>query len=254
MYNTVNASLGPDQPCAGDDKELSFVVPDQPCTPWFNPGIYDQQEMNLNLDLSYEHSEMVNVAGGAEWRNERFEIVLGDKPSWTEGSLASQGFTPGSNGFTGFGELTKGDWNRNNFAGYVDVEFSDPDGAWLLDVAGRVERFSDFGTTVNGKFAARVSVSEQLGLRASASTGFRAPTPGQQNAFNISTIYDPVIMDLTNNGTIPSTSLLAEEYDGLPLTPEKSFQHGVGGRIRWWSAQPLHGLLPDQGVGPADDE
>ena len=228
MYNTVNASLGPDQPCAGDDKELSFVVPDQPCTPWFNPGIYDQQETNLNFDLSYAYSDMVNIAGGAEWRNERFEIVPGDKPSWTEGSLATQGFTPGSNGFTGFGPLTEGNWNRNNFAGYVDVEFSDPDGAWLLDVAGRVEQFSDFGTTVNGKFAARVSVSEQLGLRASASTGFRAPTPGQQNAFNISTIYDPAIMDLTNNGTIPSTSPLAERFDGKPLTPEKSFNLALG--------------------------
>ena len=228
MYNTVNASLGPDQPCAGPDRNLSFVVPDQPCTPWFHPGIYDQQETNFNLDLSYAYSDMVNIAGGAEYRDERFEIVPGDRPSWTEGSLATQGFTPGSNGFTGFGPLTEGVWNRNNFAGYLDVEFSDPDDAWLLNVAGRVERFSDFGMTINGKFAARVSVSEQLGLRASASTGFRAPTPGQQNAFNISTIYDPAIMDLTNNGTIPSTSALAERFGGEALTPEKSINMALG--------------------------
>ena len=228
MYNTVNASLGPDQPCAGSDKEISFVVPDQSCTPWFHPGIYDQQETNFNFDLSYAYSEMVNVAGGAEWRNESFEIVPGDRPSWTEGSLATQGFTPGSNGFTGFGPLTEGVWDRSNFAGYVDVEFSDPDGAWLLDLAGRFEQFSDFGATMNGKFAARVSVSEQMALRASASTGFRAPTPGQQNAFNISTIYDPAIMDLTNNGTIPSTSPLAERFGGEALTPEKSFNLALG--------------------------
>jgi iron complex outermembrane receptor protein len=228
MYNTVNASLGPDQPCAGSDRELSFVVPDQPCTPWFHPGIYDQQETNFNADLSYAYSEMVNIAGGAEFRNERFEIVPGGRPSWVEGPLAAQGFTTGSNGFTGFGPLTEGVWNRNNFAGYLDVELSDPDDAWVFDVAGRVERFSDFGTTVNGKLAARVSASEQLGLRASASTGFRAPTPGQQNAFNISTIYDPVLMDLTNNGTIPSTSPLAEEYGGEPLDSEKSFNMALG--------------------------
>ena len=228
MYNTVNASLGPDQPCADDGRDISFVVPEQPCTPWFHPGIYDQQEMNLNLDLSYAYSEMVNIAGGAEFRNERFEIFQGSEESWTEGPLASQGFTPGSNGFTGFGPLTKGDWDRNNFAGYADVEFSDPGDAWLFDVAGRVERFSDFGTTVNGKFATRVSVSEQLGLRASASTGFRAPTPGQQNAFNITTIYDPEIMDLTNNGTIPSTNPLAEHFGGEPLRPEKSFNLAMG--------------------------
>ena len=228
MYNTVNASLGPDQPCAGSDRTLSFVVPDQPCTPWFNPGVYDQQEVNLNVDLSYALNERVNIAGGAEWRNERFEIIQGSTESWTEGPLATQGFTPGSNGFTGFGPLTQGVWNRNNFAAYGDMEIREPEGAWTFGVAGRVERFSDFGTTVNGKVAGRVSASDNLGLRASVSTGFRAPTPGQQNAFNISTIYDPAIMDLTNNGTIPSTSPLAMRFDGEPLTPEKSVNLAMG--------------------------
>ena len=228
MYNTVNASLGPDQPCAGADRTLSFVVPDQPCTPWFEPGIYDQQEVNLNVDLSYAMNERVNLAGGAEWRNERFEIIQGSTESWTEGSLATQGFTPGSNGFTGFGPLTEGIWNRNNFAAYGDLEVRESEGAWTFGAAGRVERFSDFGTTVNGKIAGRVSASEDFGLRASVSTGFRAPTPGQQNAFNISTIYDPAIMDLTNNGTIPSTSPLAVEFGGEPLKPEKSVNLAVG--------------------------
>ena len=228
MYNTVNASLGPDQPCAGADRTLSFVVPDQPCTPWFNPGVYDQQEVNLNVDLSYAANDRVNLAGGAEWRNERFEIVQGSTGSWTEGPLATQGFTPGSNGFTGFGPLTVGNWNRNNFAAYGDVEIREPEGLWTFGFAGRVERFSDFGTTINGKVAGRVSASENLGLRASVSTGFRAPTPGQQNAFNISTIYDPVIDDLTNNGTIPSTSPLAMNFGGQALKPEKSVNLAIG--------------------------
>ncbi|MCY3545337.1 MAG: TonB-dependent receptor, partial [Gemmatimonadetes bacterium] len=230
MYNTVNSSLGPDQPCATDQK-LSPHVPDQPCTPYFNPGIYDQQETNLNVDLSYAVNERVNFAGGAEFRNERFEIVPGDRASWTEGSLASQGFTPGSNGFTGFGPLTEGVWNRNNFAVYSDLEIREPEGAWTFGVAGRFENFSDFGSTINGKVAARVSLSEAFALRMSASTGFRAPTPGQSNAFNISTIYDPAIMDLTNNGTIPSTSDLAVEYGGEALTPETSVNLAVGGVV-----------------------
>ncbi len=228
MYNTVNASLGPNQPCAGADREISFVVPNQDCTPWFNPGIYDQQEVNLNFDLSYAMSEMVNVAGGAEWRNERFEIFQGSTESWTEGPLATQGFTPGSNGFTGFGPLTVGNWNRNNFAAYGDMEIREPTGAWTVGVAGRFENFSDFGTTFNGKVAGHLSVTEQFGLRASASTGFRAPTPGQQNAFNISTIYDPVIDDLTNNGTIPSTSPLAMNFGGEALKPETSVNLAMG--------------------------
>ncbi len=229
MYNTVNASLGPDQPCADGSRDISFVVPDQACTPWFGPGIYDQQDMNLNLDLSYAVDDRINMAGGAEFRNERFEIVEGTKESWTEGQLASQGFQPGSNGFTGFGPLTKGNWNRYNFAAYADLEINDRDGNWTVSFAQRIEHFSDFGMTANGKFAGRVGLSDQFALRASVQSGFRAPTPGQQNAFNISTIYDPAIMDLTNNGTIPSTNPLAEHFGGQPLKPEKSVNLAMGG-------------------------
>ncbi|MYI46082.1 MAG: TonB-dependent receptor [Gemmatimonadetes bacterium] len=228
MYNTVNASLGRDQPCADASREISFVVPDQQCTPWFNPGIYDQQETNLNLDLSYPLDDRMNLAGGAEFRNERFEIVRGSTESWTEGPLASQGFTPGSNGFTGFGPLTEGNWNRYNIAAYVDLEIDDPGDAWTLGLAQRIEHFSDFGTTWNVKLAGRLAVSEGFAMRSSASTGFRAPTPGQQNAFNISTIYDPAIMDLTNNGTIPSTNPLAVHFGGQPLKPEKSINLAMG--------------------------
>ena len=226
MYNTVNASLGPNQPCSTEG--TSPAVPDQSCTPYFNPGIYDQQEMNLNFDVSYEMSETMNLSGGAEWRNEIFEIIEGDRASWTEGPLATQGFTPGSNGFTGFGPLTAGDWSRNNFAAYGQAGFEDADDKWLVDVAGRVENFSDFGLTINGKVAARYSLNETFALRGAASTGFRAPTPGQQNAFNISTIYDPDIMDLTNNGTIPSTSDLAQLYGGEALQPETSVNVSLG--------------------------
>ncbi len=226
MYNTVNASLGPNQPCSTEG--TSPAVPDQSCTPYFNPGIYDQQEMNLNVDVSYEMSETMNLSGGAEWRNEIFEIIEGDRASWTEGPLATQGFTPGSNGFTGFGPLTAGDWSRNNFAAYGQAGFEDADDKWLVDVAGRVENFSDFGLTINGKVAARYSLNETFALRGAASTGFRAPTPGQQNAFNISTIYDPDIMDLTNNGTIPSTSDLAQLYGGEALQPETSVNVSLG--------------------------
>ena len=231
MYNTVNASLGPEQPCAkdaDDAKDISFVVPDQECTPWFNPGIYDQQEINLNLDIAYEFDDRINFASGTELRRERFEIIPGDQPSWDAGRLANQGFTPGSNGFTGFGPLTEGNWNRLNFSAYGDIEIADREAGWSLGFAQRVEYFSDFGLTANGKFAGRFGLSEENALRASVSSGFRAPTPGQQNAFNISTIYDPEIMDLTNNGTIPSTSALGMAYGGQPLKPERSVNIALG--------------------------
>ena len=60
------------------------------------------------------------------------------------------------------------------------------------------------------------------------SSGFRAPTPGQQNGFNISTIFDPALGDLVNNGTIPSISPVAALRGGEPLAPEKSINYTAG--------------------------
>ena len=60
------------------------------------------------------------------------------------------------------------------------------------------------------------------------SSGFRAPTPGQQNGFNIATIFDPALGDLVNNGTIPSISPVAALRGGMPLQPEKSVNYTAG--------------------------
>ena len=102
------------------------------------------------------------------------------------------------------------------------------DEAWTVGGALRLEDFEDFGTTTNGKLSGRYRLTAALALRASASSGFRAPTPGQQNAFNVSTEYDHELMDLVNNGTIPSTSRVAQLRGGEPLQPERSVNYAFG--------------------------
>ncbi len=67
-----------------------------------------------------------------------------------------------------------------------------------------------------------------MAFRASANTGFRAPTPGQQNAFNVSTVFDTDIGDLVNRGTIPSTSAVARLRGGEQLQPESSISLAAG--------------------------
>ena len=47
IHDSVNASLGPDTPTS------------------FDLGTYGQQEVSLNLDVSYPVGEMINFAGGA---------------------------------------------------------------------------------------------------------------------------------------------------------------------------------------------
>ena len=210
IYNTVNASLGPRSPDS------------------FDPGVYEQTELNLNVDVNYVVSDMFNVAGGAEFRDEHFEIGIGETASWEIGPFAAQGFSSGSNGFPGFSDIAAGGWHRTNFAAYGDLEARARDDRWTLGTALRAERFEDFGTTANWKVAARYELADALAVRGSASTGFRAPTPGQQNAFNVSTQFDRELRELVNNGTIPSTSPVAAFKGGEPLDAERSVNASVG--------------------------
>jgi len=214
ILNTVNASLGPQSPTD------------------FNPGAYTQIEKNFNIDVSYPVAvgflaSDLNVAGGFEWRDEEFEITVGDQASWEVGPLADQGFSAASNGFPGFSPLSAGTWSRSNIAAYVDLEADITDN-WLLAVALRWEDFDDFGTTTNGKVATHFQVTDALGLRASYSTGFRAPTPGQSNAYNVSTEFNLATNELENNGTIPATSPVAGLRGGKALDPEESTNYTAG--------------------------
>ena len=208
--DTVNASLGPESPDRHD------------------PGRYRQQEIGVNLDLGHAVTERVHVAGGAEWRREQFEIGLGAPDSWRAGPYAAQGFSVGSNGLNGFGPIAAGAWGRANTAVYGDLEVRGAETDWTMGAAGRFERFEDFGGTANGKLSGRYPLSDAAALRASFSTGFRAPTPGQQNAFNVSTVFDFARGDLFNIGTIPSTSEVAALRGGRPLAPERSVNTSVG--------------------------
>ena len=209
IFNTVNASLGPDSPTS------------------FNPGDYIQLDTNLNLDLTFPVNEQLFLAAGAEYRTEEFEIVAGDRASWEIGPLAAQGFSSGSNGFSGFPDIAAGTWSRSNSAFYVEAELNALEN-WLLVGAVRYENFDDFGGTTNFKLATNYGLSDDLKLRGSYNTGFRAPTPGQQNAFNVSTQFDVALGDLVNNGTIPSTNPVAEFVGGKPLDAEKSTNFAAG--------------------------
>ena len=171
IFNTVNASLGPDTPT------------------YFDPGDYIQTDYNLNFDVTYPLSDMVFLASGLEYRDEGFEIIEGERESHQIGPLAAQGFTAASNGFSGFSPVAAGKWHRYNVAAYLETEIR-PIDPLLIALAVRGEQFEIFGGTLNYKAAANYKLTETMRLRGSYSSGFRAPTPGQQNTFNITTEYD----------------------------------------------------------------
>jgi iron complex outermembrane receptor protein len=209
INNTVNASMGPNSPRN------------------FDPGLYRQTETSVNADFTYSATDTVNYAFGAEYRTEQFTIGAGDSASSTAGVLGDQGFSLSSNGFPGFSKSIAGDFDRASFAMYLDAEWDVSDDL-LLTSAVRFEDFDDFGTTTNYKVGGNYHLGDDVGVRATYSTGFKAPTPGQSNASNISTLIDSATGKLVNKGVIPATSPVASLYGGKQLEPEDSTNMTVG--------------------------
>jgi iron complex outermembrane recepter protein len=214
MLNTVNSSLGPNQPPGNQ----------------FAPGGNVQSEVNFNFDLSRDFETgftdgPLTVATGLEWREEEFEIKAGDGPSTAIGPLTQQGFSIGSNGFPGFNPITAGTHKRDNWAVYVDAEarFTPQ---LLLAAALRHEDYSDFGGTTNWKLTGRYDFTDAFALRGAVSTGFRAPTPGQANVSQVTTAF--IDGELRDTATLPP-ALLEGLFPGAePLQPEESRNASLG--------------------------
>ena len=221
--HTLNPSLGPDSPTS------------------FAPGLASQLEENLNFDLfkqfNIDDKYQINFATGAEWRKEYYRQKQGDPHSYAVGKLAydpntglSQGFSVGSNGFRGYHPESSGKWGRGNWAVYTDIEIHMSD-AFLFGVAARYEDFNDFGDTFDGKISARMILNNQLTLRSSLSTGFKAPTVGQSNVVNVTTAFS--LNGLEDQATLPPTNPISIQLGATALSPEESasFSFGLVGEI-----------------------
>ncbi len=180
----------------------------------FDVGGLAQKEINLNADFSYPISDNINFAFGGEWREETFSMKAGEPNSFVGG---------GTSGFTGI--KANKSFSRNNYAVYADIE-QDISDDFMIQYAGRYEHFSDFGSTINGKLAARYRVSDMVTLRGAISTGFHAPTPGQSNFTSTITTFN--VGGQVEEGLIPSTDPVAVALGGLPLTEEKSINYSLG--------------------------
>ncbi len=168
-----------------------------------------------------------SLAAGLEYRNENYKIVRGQVESYIAGPFTfSNGAAPGAQVFPGFSPRTEVDASRDSYAAYVELD-SDLSDMINVQAAGRYEHFSDFGSTINGKFAARVEPVDGLALRGSISTGFRAPGMAQQ-FFSTTSTNNVAGVGLIEIGTFPVTSPIAVALGAQPLEPEKSVNMGGG--------------------------
>jgi iron complex outermembrane receptor protein len=225
--NTFNASLQKASPTLFDAGGFSFA----------------QNTTNLDVSQFFEDTMAgLNIAFGAEYRMENYDIVAGEQPSYAQYTAAGQVITlasqipakdffgnsrPGGSqvfpGFSPANELSRG---RSSVAGYFDVE-ADLSENFLASFATRYEDYSDFGSTLNFKVATRIKAGENTNIRAAFNTGFRAPSLHQLNFNSTSTIFDN-LGNPQEVGTFANDSRAAQLL-GIPqLKEEKSRSVSVG--------------------------
>lgn len=227
IENTTNASLRFASPTKFDAGALRFL----------------QNTINLDVSRPVSLFEKSYLSFGAEHRHEVFQIVAGEEASYanydvngnpqTASTTTTQRPTDffgntlpgGSQVFSGFRNESALRKNRNVYAVYG--EFETDITPWLLaNTAVRYENYSDFGNTFNYKLATRVKLDKNLNLRATASTGFRAPSMHQIYYTNIGTLY--LNGNLIETGTFNNESTIAKLFGIDKLKEEKSKSVSVG--------------------------
>lgn len=219
ITNTLNASLGP-------TSKTEFYA-----------GAFAADQVIANLDLSREFEAglagPLNVAFGAEFRREGYELKAGEPDSYRDGGVrASNGgvAVPGAQVFPGFRPSNAVDASRTNLGLYADLE-GDVATKVRMGAAARFENYSDFGSTFDGKVTVRVQASEKFVLRGAASTGFRAPSLAQSNFSAVSTNF----INIPGQGSVPVevgtfavSSPVARALGATDLKPEDTL-HFTGG-------------------------
>jgi iron complex outermembrane receptor protein len=199
----------------------------------FKPGALTQEESALTADFVMPMDTM-NLAFGAEFRQETYKIKAGDPDSITAGPTTAF-FGVGSDGFQGFPNESAGSFDSDNIGAYVDFEMDISD-RFSAGAAARFEDYDEFGTTFDWKLSGRFEISDRAALRATVSTGFRAPTPGQVNTLNVTTSSDSS-GNLIPFGTYPVDHPIALALGSSSLDPEESTSFTIGAVF-----QPLDNL------------
>jgi iron complex outermembrane receptor protein len=234
MSDSINASLGSQSP-------TSFYI-----------GQLGQSEVNLNADFIYAWQlpvlfDAANVAFGVEYRKETYEIKPGEPTSYEIGPGAAAGLPSGANGFPGFSPTQSGKSSQHSSSFYVDIDLPMTEHL-TTGLAARYEKYSEYGNgKVTGKLSSRYELNPDLALRATLSTGFKAPTPGQLFSERTSQGLDSNTLNIFTTGRFSPKSDVAtivSKRDDLninPLTAEESTN--ISGGIVYRNASSFNASL-----------
>jgi iron complex outermembrane receptor protein len=224
VVDSLNVSLGPSVP----PNQTAFYA---------GALVFDHLLANFDLSRSFEAglAGPLNLAVGAEARREEYGLEAGEPASYADGGVRDQfgNVSPfGAQVFPGFRPANEVDASRNSVAAYLDLE-GDLHEVLRLGLAGRVERYSDFGGTADGKLTVRLAPHKRFVVRGAFSTGFRAPSLGQIHFSSTATNF----INVPGQGLVPFESLTmpvasapARALGAQDLEPEKS-RHLSGGVV-----------------------
>ena len=197
------------------DQSLSAT----PITPQrnFYDGSFQFSELTTTVDIDHAFplaftATPLNLAFGGEYRRDVFSIGEGEPSSY---------FSGGAQSFSGYTPQDQKRVGRTNYAFYVDLA-NDPIPHLHLDLAGRYEHYSDFGSDQVGKLTARYDFTPAIAVRGTISTGFRAPT--LQEEFYSGTNVAPTSAFVQ----LPPNSAAAASAGFAPLKPEQSSNYSAG--------------------------
>ncbi|RMG84140.1 MAG: TonB-dependent receptor, partial [Bacteroidetes bacterium] len=198
VRNSINVALGANSPTE------------------FDPGGYKFGHILGNIDLNRSFDK-ITVGFGTEIRRENFEVRAGEEASYIDGGVQSfPGLTPQN--------ALEADRSNVGVYGTLDYDISED---FLLSGALRYENYSDFGSNVSWKLAGRYLLPEKRGaIRASVSTGFRAPSLHQIYLSNIQTLVSGGTV--SNQGTFNNVSPEIRALGVPALDAETSFNMSAG--------------------------
>jgi iron complex outermembrane receptor protein len=246
-WNTdFNATLGSNQFKYFVDKTLNASLEAASPTHFYSGGFkLAQNTIGLHTNKAFSNvAKGANLAFGTELRQDQYKLFAGEVASYKDFGpvVFSIGPNPedtvfrpgGAQGFPGFQPKDETKKTRTNWGGYVDGEI-DVTKSFMVSGAVRVENYSDFGWTTNFKLASRLKILDNLSMRGSVSTGFRAPSLPQ---IHFSSTFTNVVAGAIYETVIaPNDGLLAKTV-GIPeLKEEKSVNASFG-----FTATPIKNL------------
>ena len=205
LENTLNATLGASSP-----------------TVFGNAGGFQFLQNVTNATANRFFDQVLagtNVAFGAEFRADRYEILRGDERAEAEYDLGKPDSQQGAQGFSGFGEASAVVGSRTNVGAFLDVE-ADVTKRWSVSGALRYENYSTFGSAFIYTATTRVQATDFLALRAAFNTGFRAPSLQQVLYRQIT--QRPGVTGVVYAGIFNNQDALRVQTGVPDLTPERS--------------------------------